>query len=265
MRKFLALLPIASLVIFTFYIQAKPTSLLLNTNSLASGIPHTNVAEKSETNSRNTTNVAVEHVYELINFNPLSKPNLLCFTKAYEAYKTLISNDLVENHLLTIVDFSLSSTVERLWVIDMLSHEVVLQSLVAHGIKSGDEFATRFSNTKNSFQSSLGVYLTGEVYNGRNGLSLRLDGLNAGYNNLARERGVVIHGANYVSESYIERNGRLGRSQGCPAVSTEINAKLIELIKDKSVLFIYHPHLESATASKSIKKLNLQGFVKRNI
>lgn len=215
--------------------------------------------------SENTITLGVQDVYNIIKFKEESKPSLLCFSKAFEAYKILVTKDLVENKFLTVIDFSLSSTVDRLWVIDMESYEVVINSLVAHGSKSGSEFATRFSNTKNSFQSSLGTYLTGEVYEGRNGLSLRLDGLNYGYNDLARKRGVVIHAADYVSKDHIENYSRLGRSQGCPAVSPEINAELIELIKNKSVLFIYHPNLESLSANKALKKLNLQSVVKRNI
>lgn len=267
-KKLLMLLPIFILVFFMSSALLKPASLPLFTTNTAVLQPATIQASVNGTTNpilESVSNLSVEHAYTLIDFKDHERPNLLCFAKSFEAYKTLVANDVVENFYLTIVDFSLSSVEKRLWVIDMQNYQVVLNSLVAHGQKSGDEFATQFSNINNSHQSSLGIFLTGEVYTGRNGLSLRLDGLNARLNGLARSRGIVIHGADYVSESFIESNGRLGRSQGCPAVSTQLNADLIDLIKEKSVLFIYHPSLESSVATQPLKKLNLQGIEKRNI
>lgn len=190
--------------------------------------------------------------YENIESTKYSLPQYESFTKAFEGYEQLKKQEKIENEILTLVDFSLSSNVERMWVIDMKTQEVLLQTLVAHGRNSGEEFATKFSNTAESYQSSLGFYLTGEVYEGKHGTSLRLDGLEYGINNNARERAVVIHGADYVSKDFIKGNKRLGRSYGCPAVSYAVSNKLINLIKEKSVLFLYHPSRSYAKKSKLV-------------
>ena len=188
--------------------------------------------------------------YADIASNKYSLPKFESFQKAFEGYSSLKEQGIIEKEYLTIVDFSLSANEERMWVIDMKTKQVVLRSLVAHGRNSGDVFANEFSNKSESYQSSLGFYATGETYVGKHGLSLRLDGLEYGINDKARDRAVVIHGADYVSESFIKSNGRLGRSQGCPAVPNEISAQLIELIKDKSCLFIYHPSRSYIKKSK---------------
>ena len=117
----------------------------------------------------------------------------------------------------------------------------MFNSLVAHGRNTGEEFANSFSNAAQSFKSSLGFYLTGEIYTGKHGMSLRLDGLEKGVNDNARSRGVVMHAADYVSNSFIKNNKRLGRSEGCPAIPGELSKEIINMIKDKSCLFIYHP------------------------
>lgn len=170
-----------------------------------------------------------------------SLPNLETFIKAYEGYNALETQGKVQNNTLTIVDFSFSSTKERMWVIDMENKKVILQTLVSHGMNSGREFAKSFSNQNESFKSSLGFFITGETYNGKHGISLKLDGQEFGLNDKARERAVVVHGADYVSKKLANRQGYIGRSQGCPAVAPEVAPKLINTIKNKSVLFIYHP------------------------
>ena len=149
-----------------------------------------------------------------------------------------------------MIDFSLSSNMKRLWVIDLEKNIVLFQTLVAHGRNTGEEFAKEFSNQAQSFKSSIGFYATGEIYDGKHGKSLKLDGLEKGLNDKARERAVVIHGADYVSETFIKQNKRLGRSQGCPAIPVEMNAKIINVIKDKSCLFIYHPSLTKEILSR---------------
>ncbi|SHI69568.1 murein L,D-transpeptidase catalytic domain family protein [Flavobacterium haoranii] len=190
--------------------------------------------------------------YSEILADDFSLPQYESFTKAFEGYEQLKNQGKVQNEILTIVDFSLSSSEDRMWVIDMATKKVILQTLVAHGRNSGSDFANTFSNKSESYQSSLGFYLTGEVYQGKHGMSLRLDGQEYGINDNARDRAVVIHGADYVSENFIKANGRLGRSQGCPAVSYEIHKELIQLIKDKSVLFIYHPSRNYVAKSKLV-------------
>jgi hypothetical protein len=183
----------------------------------------------------------VTTVYNALDSNHFKLPNLESFSRAFEGFQLLKSKGMVKKNILTIIDFSLSSSEKRLWIIDMNTNEILLNTLVAHGRNSGDNYAVNFSNKKESYQSSLGFYATGEVYKGKHGLSLKLDGLEKGINDNARKRAVVIHGADYVSDAFIINHKRLGRSQGCPAVPVEFSKKIIQTIKDKSCLFIYHP------------------------
>ena len=141
--------------------------------------------------------------------------------------------------LLTIIDYSRPSTLTRLFVVDPDDGEILHKSLVAHGKNSGANEATRFGNEIDSLQSSLGFFITGDTYHGRHGYSLRLHGLEPGINDNALERNIVIHGASYVSEEFAARNGRLGRSWGCPALPTDTNRQVIDLIKGGSCVFIY--------------------------
>jgi hypothetical protein len=180
-------------------------------------------------------------IYHQLDLNTFEMPSYDCFNMAMNGFNVLKEKGLIQKNILTLVDFSLSSNTKRLWVIDLDSKSILFQTLVAHGRNTGEEYAKSFSNKAESFQSSIGFYATGEIYNGKHGLSLKLDGLEKGLNDNARERAVVIHGADYVSESFIKQNKRLGRSQGCPAIPTEMNEKIISVIKNKSCLFIYHP------------------------
>lgn len=140
---------------------------------------------------------------------------------------------------LTVIDFTLPSTEKRMWVIDMEEGKFLHQGVVAHGRNSGELLAERFSNVSSSYMSSLGFYLTGETYEGKHGYSLRLDGLEQGFNDKARERAIVIHGADYAREQFIKQTGRLGRSLGCPALPQELAKEVIDLIKNQSLLFIF--------------------------
>ena len=148
---------------------------------------------------------------------------------------------LASNKIITIIDFSLPSTAHRLWTINLETGEILFNTLVAHGRNTGQNIAEKFSNIPQSYQSSLGFYLTGKVYTGKHGHSLRLKGLEKNINDKAWERAIVIHGADYVSESFIKAHGRLGRSHGCPAIPPEITEDFISTIKEGSLLFIYHP------------------------
>ena len=139
----------------------------------------------------------------------------------------------------------MSSNSKRLWVIDLKNNTILYNSLVAHGKNTGEEFANSFSNASESNKSSLGFYVTGEIYQGKHGMSLRLDGLEKGVNDNARARGVVMHAADYVSQGFVKIHKRLGRSQGCPALPTEFTEKIINKIKDKSCLYIYYPNSNS--------------------
>ncbi|UWX57280.1 murein L,D-transpeptidase catalytic domain family protein [Chlorobaculum sp. MV4-Y] len=152
--------------------------------------------------------------------------------------------------VITLIDFSKPSDVKRLYIIDVRIGRILRSDLVAHGRGSGDVMATSFSNQPGSNQSSIGFYLTGCTYTGKNGYSLVLKGLDQGINDNAEMRSIVMHGADYVSEDYISRTGHLGRSLGCPAVSMERCFDLIDLIKDGSCLFIYHK--DQGYASRSV-------------
>lgn len=140
---------------------------------------------------------------------------------------------------LTVIDFSLPSTAKRIWIIDMEDGLILHHGFVSHGRNSGELMAQKFSNVNSSYMSSLGFYLTGETYQGKHGYSLRLDGLEKGFNDNARERAIVIHGADYARENFIKQTGRLGRSLGCPALPDEIANEVIDMIKEQSLLFIY--------------------------
>lgn len=191
----------------------------------------------------------VEVIYKSLNANQFQLPNLESFKEALKGFYLLKEKGLIQKDILTLVDFSLSSNVKRLWVIDLSTNTILYNSLVAHGRNTGDEFANSFSNENSSFKSSLGFYSTGEIYNGKHGMSLKLDGLERGVNNNARERGVVIHSADYVSNSFIKNNKRLGRSLGCPAIPAESLNQIVNTIKNKSCLFIYHPSRSFKTIS----------------
>lgn len=144
-------------------------------------------------------------------------------------------------HTLSIADFSQSSNRERLWVVDVAAGRLLHHTLVAHGKNTGEEYARNFSNVEGSEKSSLGFYVTGPTYQGKHGLSLRLQGVDAGYNTNAASRAIVVHGADYVSQAFVSRHGRLGRSQGCPALPTAESAAIIRTIKGGTVLYIHGP------------------------
>lgn len=161
--------------------------------------------------------------------------------KALTAFNNAVEAGITDSQILTVIDYSKASSEPRLWVFDLAESKLLFEELVAHGRGSGDNYAKEFSNTPESYQTSLGVFITDETYQGGNGYSLRLDGLEEGINHLARERAIVIHGANYVNESYVDKNGRLGRSHGCPAVGLDVNKELINTIKGGSLVFAYYP------------------------
>lgn len=219
-------------------------------NSFFAGTHNSDNNRKIKNNRFNSNPVEL-NVYETLNTNQFALPKLEIFVEALKGFNLLKEKGLVKKNILTLIDFTLSSNSQRLWVIDLDSKSILFNTLVAHGRNSGEEFATSFSNASSSFKSSLGFYATGEVYTGKHGLSLKLDGLVKGFNNNARERAVVIHGADYVSENFIQKNKRLGRSLGCPAIPIDLTKDIIQAIKDKSCVFIYH----SSKGSQLISKL----------
>ncbi|QYA24131.1 murein L,D-transpeptidase catalytic domain family protein [Gramella sp. MT6] len=181
----------------------------------------------------------VVELYESFSLKNSTMPQLSVFEKAITGYMKLDEAGKISNPLLTVIDFNLSSTKKRMWILNMDTREVIFNTYVAHGQNTGGEFAESFSNKQNSHKSSLGFYVTGETYYGKNGLSLFIDGMEKGFNSNARERYVVIHGADYAEPTFIKRIGRLGRSYGCPAVPNKIAKELINKIKGKSVVYIH--------------------------
>jgi hypothetical protein len=160
---------------------------------------------------------------------------------AYKGYQYLTKKGLLPNDdLLTICDFSQKSNKKRMYIIDMKNEDVVMNTWVAHGKNSGIEYATKFSNKPESLQSSLGFYVTKGTYFGKHGLSLRVAGLDKGFNDKAESRAIVIHGAEYIGANRYH-SAFMGRSFGCPAVPTEVAPKVINTIKNGTCLFIYHP------------------------
>ena len=165
----------------------------------------------------------------------------------------------VSSPVLSIVDLSQPSTKKRLYVVDLLHKKLLFNTYVSHGQKSGGLIATSFSNTNSSFQTSLGFYKTLNTYMGKHGLSLQLKGLEKGFNDNVYNRNIVLHGADYVCEEFIRKTGRLGRSQGCPAVPYAESKKIIQAVKGGTCLFVYSPNADylrkSAYLSQPIASL----------
>ena len=185
-----------------------------------------------------------DYVIELVSTHSqnafIPKPEREVLSHAVKGYVRLKDEGKIKNNRpLTVIDFTRPSSEKRMWIIDVEEGMILHHGYVSHGRNSGELMAQRFSNTSSSYMSSLGFYLTGEVYQGKHGYSLRLDGLEKGFNDKARERAIVIHGADYATEQVVKSSGRLGRSLGCPALPHAEARQVIDLIKDQSCLFIY--------------------------
>ncbi len=170
--------------------------------------------------------------------------------KGYEFMKE--KGSIINDDVISIVDFTKPSSQKRLFVIDISHCKILFNTYVAHGQGSGKEFARYFSNKPESFQSSLGFYVTSGTYTGKNGFSLHLNGIEKGINDKAEDRAIVMHGAPYVTESLIRSQGYIGRSWGCPAVPEKLNKPIIEKIKNGSCLFIYGNNKNYLKQSKII-------------
>ncbi|WP_207906233.1 murein L,D-transpeptidase catalytic domain family protein [Flaviaesturariibacter aridisoli] len=173
------------------------------------------------------------------------------FQYAYKGFQQLVNNGTLNEQVLTIVDFSQPSSQKRMYILDMATGEVLFNTYVAHGRNSGLNYAEKFSNNNESLQSSLGFYVTKGTYIGKHGLSLRLSGLEDGWNSNAEARAVVMHGAEYIGSGRADA-AYMGRSWGCPAVPQAQASKVINLIKDGTALFVYHPTQKYLESSKII-------------
>lgn len=182
----------------------------------------------------------IDSLYTVLESGYADLPERDVFRKAMESFQSLAQERNLSTGILSVIDFTKPSNEKRLWVIDVKSGKVLHHTLVAHGKNSGEVYATRFSNTIDSKQSSLGVFVTGSTYIGNNGLSLKPYGVQPGINDLAEKRSIVIHSAEYVSDQYIKRTGRLGRSFGCPAIPVKDHKKIINTLANGSCLYIHY-------------------------
>jgi len=199
------------------------------------------VVEGPALNARDAFHSFVESFYDCVKEENISFAALENGLKGYHYLRK--NSKLKKKRYLTIVDFSLPSNLERLFVIDLEENKVVHRSLVAHGMNSGDIDATAFSNEHDSHKSSLGFYITGRVYRGKHAESIKLYGIERNFNSNAYNRGVVVHRADYATEDFLKmNNGVLGRSFGCPAVPAKHYKELTQFLRDGSCFYIYHPN-----------------------
>lgn len=184
---------------------------------------------------------ALKSVYDSLHLD-LKGLSRDAFEYARQGIQKLVGQEKLSNSsIVTIADFSLQSNKKRLFVIDLKNYKVLYNTYVSHGQNTGREWATSFSNQNETHKSSPGFYITRGTYQGKNGYSLKLEGMERGINDRAFERGIVMHGAEYVNDAIANTRGWVGRSHGCPAVPSQLNVPIINTIKGGTCLFIYHP------------------------
>ncbi|MGH8761228.1 MAG: murein L,D-transpeptidase catalytic domain family protein, partial [Burkholderiales bacterium] len=188
---------------------------------------------------QSATAASLPSATELQHLAPAAK--LSALQLALTAYRCATSSQGTPDELLTLIDYSKPSRDKRLWVFDLKAKTLLFEEWVAHGKNSGADLATSFSNAPNSYQSSIGLYRTGQTYRGKHGRSLRLQGLEPGFNDNSEARAIVMHAAAYADPKVVPGLGRLGRSQGCPAVRPEIAGRLIDTLQRGSYVFAYYP------------------------
>lgn len=221
------------------FVQVSKNSTLVAAETASISLPDTSSIKKS---------FIVDKLYDTLHLQQAGlDKNAVEY--ALKGYQKLLDSGLVNNpQYLTIVDMSQSSRNRRFYILDMKNDKLAWNTFVAHGKNSGIDMAKKFSNDFNSNESSLGFYLTESTYLGKHGLSLRLNGLETGFNNNAEARGVVVHGAPYVNAARVNSD-YMGRSQGCPALPENEYASVINIIKGGSVMFIYYPTEEYLQSS----------------
>lgn len=212
-------------------------SLLFPLNAAAAQDRPTNPFNAVASFNKSQSSIAL--LNKLSSAAPAANPNVI--NLALSALDCALSQGMAPARNLTVIDYSLASTTPRLWVFDLITGKLLFQELVAHGKNTGENFARNFSNTYGSLQTSLGLFRTKETYMGSNGYSLRMEGLEHGFNDKAMERAIVFHGADYVDLNLAKKIGHLGRSWGCPAVRRGIARKVIDTIKGDQFLFSYYP------------------------
>ncbi len=222
--------------------------LMANTSSTLTGnrIPENSVIKKV----LNTATAEITDYYSKWNLSVtgLSKQ---AFNYALKGYQYLLQKNMLHNTgVITIVDYSQASSEKRLFVLDLNEGKILFQTLVAHGRNTGYIYAKDFSNAASSLKTSLGFYITANTYTGSNGYSLKLMGCEKGINDKAMQRAIVMHGADYATEDFLNHNGYLGRSHGCPAVPEKMSKEIIDVIKNGSCMFLYYPAQKYTRTSK---------------
>ncbi|MBS1564290.1 MAG: murein L,D-transpeptidase catalytic domain family protein [Bacteroidetes bacterium] len=219
-----------------------------------SNLPSVTSTVKTTTNTVNTEANKIVALYDAMKLKRYGL-NKSAFEYALKGYQHLLSGrKLRHSSVLSICDFSLSSRRKRLFIIDVEQQKLLINTYVAHGRKSGAEYARSFSNSPESHMSSLGFYVTRNTYYGDHGLALKIEGLEKGFNDNASGRNIVVHGSEYVGADYLRYNRMNGRSFGCPAVPAEQTSKVINTIKGGSCLFIYYPTKQYLTKSKILNE-----------
>lgn len=255
----------AEIYIFKSILHTLPNGQFLKTTFLSSVLilvvslihPGQWEAQSSRNASagENTLGDYISRKYESLHEPSLNQD---AFQVAMLGFRALCVKGLVtKDSLITIIDYSLPSSENRFFIINLNRSKVICKTLVSHGRNSGELYASRFSDKPQSHQSALGFYLTGDPYFGSQGYSLKLAGIDTGYNDHALIRSVVIHGADYVTPQYVNRYGRLGRSFGCPALPPALTAEIIDCIKEGSVLFSYYPDKAYLNNSKVLGSLSV--------
>lgn len=241
-------------VVICFLLSFALLPVIKATKSSAAGLAASAVRISDSSSSNESTvetsaAAKAEALYSELNLADLGL-NFDAMKHALKGYQALVNSGRVNNdEVLTVIDFSQPSTKKRMYIIDVKNAKLLLNTYVAHGKNTGVQYAERFSNRIESLQSSLGFYITKGTYNGKHGMSLRLDGQEAGWNDNAEARAVVVHGAQYIGSSRANAS-YMGRSFGCPAVPQAQAKTVINLIKDGSIMFIYHPTAQYLKTSK---------------
>ena len=241
-------------VIICFLLSFALLPVIKATKSSAAGLATSAAARTSDSSANESSTVIstaakAEALYNELDLADLGL-NFDAMKYALKGYQALVDRGIVNNdEVLTVIDFSQPSTKKRMYIIDVKNARLLLNTYVAHGKNTGVQYAERFSNRIESLQSSLGFYVTKGTYNGKHGMSLKLDGQEAGWNDNAEARAVVVHGAKYIGSGRANA-AYMGRSFGCPAVPQSQAKTVINLIKDGSIMFIYHPTAQYLNSSK---------------
>jgi len=249
---------LSTLILLLFYshLPLAVTDSSITSDGVAT-VAHANIEQPLKELNRETFADSLHLLYDAIHLQEYDLSFEVFMYGMTGYYSLLRDGKLNDKGLLTIIDFTKSSNLKRFYTIDLKNLALKFHTYVSHGKNTGEVMAKSFSNALHSNQSSLGFYVTAETYVGSKGYSLKLDGMEKGYNDKMRERAVVMHDAEYVSESWIKKYGRLGRSQGCPALPKGIAKKVIDTIKRGTAIFAYYNDSSYLNSSAYLNEDNL--------